>query len=205
MTTIALSGCFLGIWEARSCAKVAFGYIAGYNYAAALFIAAALLIFGLILCIYWRTRLIGIGFIASGILSYAVFLGGMSFLLKRDQVAWRHEPPLVSFGPQQKAAVVIYFRKGTTDQQIEDFVSSVLEEPAEARHEGRDYPAFVSSYLRLLPSQANGFDGCALNFWQNNPTDEKDLYIAQIRKDQRVARIFLNTSPSSITIDGRVP
>jgi hypothetical protein len=194
----AILGIGLGLWEAKACAATTFGYVAAYNYAGALFLAVGLYVIGLPLLIYWRTRWLGAGLVAAGILSYAVFYGGMAVLLREDRVAWRHEPPMVSFGPDQKASAVIYFRKEISDQQVEDSNSSVLERPAQPRHDGRDYPDFVRVYLRLLPSQANGHKAIALTFSGNAPTDKVDAYLTAIRADRRVETVFLNASPNSI-------
>lgn len=191
-------GVLLGLWEAYECSLVAFGYAAGYSYASAIGIAIGLCVIGLPLLIYWRLRWIGVAFIAMGILSCATFYCGMAVLLKTDHVAWRHEPPLVRIGPDQKAAVVIYFRIGVTDKDIEDFDSSVLQGPAEPRHQGRDYPPFVSEYLRLLPSQANGYEAVSLSFFNNASPGDTQAYIRKIEADKRVLKLFFNRSPVSI-------
>jgi len=119
-------------------------------------------------------------------------------------VAWRHEQ-MVSIGPDQKASAVIYFRKQVTDQQVEDFARSVLMQPAMPRHDGRDYPTFVSEYLRLLPSQANGYEAVALTFFEKSPPDKVNAYLEAIKADGRVEKVFLNTSPVSIHIDSKHP
>jgi hypothetical protein len=200
----ALVGIALGLWVAKDCAATSSGYAAGYDYEIALFIAIALCTLGLPLLIYWRTRWLGGGLIAAGILSYAAFYGGMAVLLKEHLVAWRHEQ-MISLGPDQKASAVIYFRKEITQQQVEDFSSTVLMGPALPRHDGRDYPTFVSMYLRLLPSQANGHEAIALTFLDNAPPDKVKAYLATIKADSRVETVFLNTSPNSIHTESKYP
>ena len=153
------------------------------------------------LLIYWRTRWFGIGFIAVGIFSYVMFLGGMALLTKEDHVAWRHEK-MVSFGPDKKASAVIYFRKGITSQQVEVFNSTVLEVPT-SQSPGHGHPAFVQTYLRL--AQANGHEGIALTFFDNASADKVNAYLTTIRADSRVEKVFLNTSPSSIRTDLELP
>ncbi len=204
LLTSASIGIALGLEGARECAAITSAYLADYNYASTFVIAIALSMLGLPLLIYWRTRWLGGGLIAAGILSYAMFYGGMAVLLKEDRVAWRHER-MISFGPDQKASAVIYFRNGTTGQQVEDFNLSVLMGPALPRHEGRDYPAFVSSYFRLTPMQANGHEGIALNFFNNAPVDEVNAYLATIKVDTRVETVFLGTAPNSIHAESDHP
>lgn len=199
---LGAAGCIgLGLWEAHHCAQVAFGYVAGYSYIAALLYAIAISLGGILLCVYWRTRALGLSLIVFGLLSYGVFLGGMAALKKMDKVAWLHEPPEQAFGPDQKASVVVYFRKGTTDEQIEAFHSTILEQPGQPMHPEPEYPWFVIDYLCLLPGQANGFDGVAVSFRHNVTRADTDPYVAKIRADHRVEKVFLDVSPAAIAAD----
>jgi hypothetical protein len=186
-----LAGIAFGWWQAKECAAIAYGYVAGYSFAAAVFFGVSFSILGLLLAIYWRTRWFGYGLIAAGILSCTVCYGGIYILLKQDRVAWRHEPPEVSIGPDAKASAVIYFRKGITDQQVESFNSSVLMMPTIPQHD----------YLRLLPSQANGHEGIAITFLANAPTDKMAAALATIKADNRVENVYLNIAPDSIRAD----
>lgn len=186
MIVLPVLGIALGGWEAKDCAAIRFGYAAGYAYAAAIFFAVALCATGLLLLIYWRTRRIGVGLIASGVLSCLTFYGSMAVLLRFDQVAWKHEPPPVAIGPDQRATLVIYFKHGTTGEQIEDFGSSVLT--------GTHY----SEYLRLLPDQANGHDAVALTYSNQTRPEQLTSYINHIEHDSRVEKIYRNVAPNAI-------
>jgi hypothetical protein len=196
-----LIGIALGVEWARECAAIQSAYLASYDYATSFFFTISLSILGLMLLIHWRTRWFGAGFIAVGILSYIMFLGGMAVLAKEDRVAWRHEK-MISFGPDQKASVVIYFRKGITNQQVEDFNSTVLEVPT-PQSPGHGHPAFVQTYLRL--ARTNGHEGIALTFFDNTSPDKVNAYLTAIRADSRVEKVFLNTSPNSIHTDSEHP
>jgi hypothetical protein len=189
-------GTALGLWEVRECATLVSGYLASYNYLGAWLIAVLCSIFGLFLLAFRRTGWIGGGFILAGVLSCGTFYAGMAVLLKQDRVAWRHEK-MVPFGPDQKASVVIYFRKGVTRQEASDFDRDVLEEPTR-RPPGHGLPAFVGVYLRLLPSQANGHEAIALTFLSNAPIDKLNAYLAKIKADERVETVYSNASPDSI-------
>jgi hypothetical protein len=197
---LAVVGMMLGAWEARECAAIVFGYVASYSYATAVFGAATAIVVAIPFLLYWRTRRFGVGLIALGVLSCVTFYASMAALAKADRVAWRHEPPPIRFGPDQKASAVVYFRKGVSDADIEQFISSVLQVDARPRHDGRDYPTFVESYLRLLPNQANGFEACAIAFRAGSEARNTDAYLAKIRADARVERVFLNTTPSEINL-----
>ena len=186
---LAAVGIALGMWQARECAAIRFGYEATYAYAAAAFGAIALVGIGLLLLVYWRTRGIGVGLVAAGLLSCATFYGGMEVLLRLNRVAWRHEPPPVAIGPDQKASLVVYFRRGTTDEQIEEFRSSMLT--------GTTRP---SEYLRLLPSQANGHEGVALTFSMDTHSEQFSRYVEKIEHDDRVEKVYRGMAPTAIQL-----
>jgi hypothetical protein len=198
LIALTFLGILLGLWEAYACASTRFGYAAAYYFGGAWAFAILFCAMALPLLVYWRSRWIGIGFATMGLLSCATFYAGIGILLKADRVAWRHEPPLVRFGPDQKASIVVYFRHGTSDKEIDDFNSSTLQEPAEPSHPGRDYPPFVSEYLRLLPNQANGYKAIALTFFEGSSSDQMNAFIDRIKSDKRVLKIFQNRSPAAI-------
>jgi hypothetical protein len=202
---LALAGIALGLQGARECAVTTSSYLASYDYAGIWSLAFLFSALGLLLIVYWRTRWLGGGLIVAGILSCAVFYGSMAVLFKLDRVAWVHEKMISFGGPDRKASMVIYFRKGISPQQVEDFNESVLMGPAEPRHAGRDYPSFVQTYLGLIPSQANGHEAVALTFFNNTATDKVNAYLATIEGDSRVDKVFLNVSPDSIKTDPDLP
>jgi hypothetical protein len=134
-----------------------------------------------------------------GVLSVMTFYSGIAVLLKLDRVAWKHER-LVSIGPKQNASAVIYFCPKSTDGQIENFREAVLEEDAQPRHAGRDFPVFVGTYLRLSPSQANGHKAVALSFRESDRGGAIEAYLNKIESDTRVAKVFTDVAPTEIRI-----
>jgi hypothetical protein len=198
---LSLIGVAIGLRLAKQSASITSGYAAAYINPIVVVITLAFLLLGLPLIIYWRTRWIGFGLMAAGILNLAAFGGGLRILLMENRVAWHHPHQMVSIGPDQKFSAVIYFHKEVTDREVQDFTSSVLMESAMPRHPGRDFPIFVRQYLRLSPKQANGHRAIALAFLDNTPTDTVQPYLAVIKADNRVEAVFLNTFPDSIHPD----
>ena len=164
------------------------------------FLACFLALIGTGLMIYWRTRWTGAALLGSGIAIYLIFLSCVGVLKKLDRVAWQHEAPVQSFGPEQRASLVIYYRPGTTDRQIEDFVEHKLENYPSKVHDGTDLPDFVTEYLALLPSQANGFSGSAVTFRQGAHGVAVESFVAMVQSDRRVARVFRDTVPGAIRL-----
>jgi hypothetical protein len=183
-------GIALGAWQAKECATIRFGYVAAYAYTGAVFGAIGFCVIGLLLLVYWRTRGFGSALVAAGLLSCVTFYGCMAVLLRLDRVAWKHEPPPVAIGPDQKATLVIYFQRGTTDEQIEEFHSSVLI--------GTTEQSLVREYLRLLPSQANGHEGVALTLSEDARPEQILRYVERIEHDSRVEKTYRNIAPTAI-------
>ena len=189
--------CGLGVNEAYSGAH-AVGDAAGRSAIAALLAAMAIGLGGILLCIYWRTRALGFSLVVCGVLSYGVFLGGRAYFVQHGAVAAGHTASMGGFAPEQKFSLVIYFRQGTTAQQVEEFTQTVLKNPGQPMHPEAEYPWFVTDHVSLAPEQANGFDGIAINFRGNAPGAEADSYVAKIRSEQCVENVFTDVAPLSI-------
>jgi hypothetical protein len=186
------------VWAAIDCARIAFGYVASYSFATVFMLSCILAVAGALLMIYWRTRSTGAALFGAAVVMYLVFLGCIETLKKFDKVAWQHEPPMRSFGPDQQASMVIYYRPGTNDKQIEDFVEHKLENYPSKVHDGKDFPEFVTEYMALSPSQANGFEGSALTFKPDTNGVALDNFISMVQSDPRVALVFRDVVPNEI-------
>jgi len=195
-------GIVLGCWQAHAISKIRFSYIAGYSHAIAFILAAYLIVLGLPFLIYWRTRWVGFGLLLAGALSLVFYLGGLEISLRLNRVAWQHEPVHL-LGTAQKASAVIYFCADTTVQQIDDFHREVLEVPNPS-YGDRRFPVYLSSYLRLAPSQANGYQGVALRFNQGTAPDQIKNYVARIDSDPRVLHVFIDAVPDLIHVDREI-
>lgn len=57
---------------------------------------------------------------------------------------------------------------------------------------------FVSEYLRLLPSQANGHDAVALAFSEYARPDHVRRYIEKVERDARVEKTYRDVAPTAI-------
>jgi hypothetical protein len=195
---IVAAGLGFAVWAAIDCSHIAFGYVASYSFAVVFILGCVLVVIGTLLMIYWRTRTTGLALLGTGIAAYLVFLGCIGVLKKFDKVAWMHEPPMQAMGPDQQASLIIYYRPGTTDREIEDFVEHKLEGYPSKVHDGTDLPEFVAVYMRLDPSQANGFEGSALKFRPGAHGAAVDSFVTMVQSDPRVARVFRDTPPDAI-------
>jgi hypothetical protein len=196
--------CALGLWEGYSGSQMV-GDAAGRSQIAALLAAMAIGLGGLLLGIYWRTRALGFSLLVCGLLSYGVFLGGRVYCTRHGWLAQKPPANLGGFLPGQKFSLVIYFRRGLTAGQIEDFTATVLKNPGQPMHPEAEYPWFVTDHVPLQPDPSNGFRGVALNLRHNAPRSETDSYVAKIRSDRRVEKVVADAQPGSMGIDPAEP
>jgi hypothetical protein len=190
---LAISSVVFGAWTALDCAAMRSGYIASYSYVAAVSLAIICGCVGLPLAIWWRTRGVGVGLIATGVLSCATFYGGMSVLWRLDRVAWRYDRR-VKMTLSDKSSLVIYLRREVTEKQAEEFSSSVLTQSGNSD----DLPSFVRVYWRLTPDQANGHWGMSLYFRDDADPREVSAFVEKVKRDVRVDAVYTNTAPNTI-------
>src|ERR1051325_8699753 len=106
---LCCAGLAFGLWQASECARIGYGYAAAYSFAGAIGFAIILVINGLLLTVFWRTRDMGVGFVLAGLLSCVTFYAGIAVLLRLDRVAWKHEPPLTRIRPDVAASGLVHF------------------------------------------------------------------------------------------------
>src|SRR5438067_1999893 len=58
---------------------------------------------------------------------------------------------MIPIGPEVKASLVIYFKAGTTDEQIEDFWHGVLSDP-DPQGRGYSHRPGVGDLMRVFPA-----------------------------------------------------
>ncbi len=104
---------------------------------------------------------------------------------------------IIKDGPGEWQSLVVYFKSGTTMEQVESFNHYVLSKP---RWDGRgeDLKEGIGSYFRLTPNQAHGHWGFAITFYKN-ATDEQRVVIKEsIRSHELVYKVFENIAPNDI-------
>jgi hypothetical protein len=198
---VLIGACVFGAWEAHICAQITDASAGASHYLITFLISIAVALGGFLLCVYWRTRVLGASLILAGILSSLVFFGDFAWMTRQNEVAWRSRVLTISLAIDHKCSVVVYFRKGATKQQIADFIATVFEQPGQPMHPEPEYPWFIRERLFLPPNLANGYEAALVDFRDTAPESVTDPYIEKIRSDPRVERLFLNVNPTTIHID----
>jgi ketosteroid isomerase-like protein len=103
----------------------------------------------------------------------------------------------VEFGPQVKADIVILFRSGTTDQQIEDFLHSVLQRPNPYGAGYKNQPA-VRGILRVPAIE--GFQALEVTFHDDAIRAEKDEIKSKTKSASSVYAILDDIAPRDVKL-----
>lgn len=104
------------------------------------------------------------------------------------------KPDAKSIGPNASADFVIYFKQGTTEEQIGYFHAEVLSSP---RPDGRgaNMKAGIQSILRLLPEQANGREAIAIILHNGISEAQRTSVRRSIDSSPIVDKVLENIAP----------
>lgn len=104
---------------------------------------------------------------------------------------------MVLVGPDAPASLVIYFKVGTTETQVEAFNQGVLSEPRPDGR-GKNFKYGIGSYLRLSPTQANGHWAIAITFLAEATDEQRQSLKDMLRSNEMVYRVFERIAPDEI-------
>jgi hypothetical protein len=103
----------------------------------------------------------------------------------------------VSWGPDQWHSLVVYFRSGTTPEQVEAFKYEILSEPG-SNEKSQEFKVGIGSYLRLTPDQAHGHWGFAITFYKKISDQQRSAIKESIRSHELVYKVFEGIAPNDI-------
>jgi hypothetical protein len=149
---------------------------------------------GLLLLVSHRTRVAGISTLVATALFGLTFVGGASLSYRLGYTKWKNAP-MVRFGPDVEASMVIYFRRDTSEQQLQDFVAMTLEYPG-IRGDGRASGDAICEYMRLLPLEHH--KAVAVNFCPTLSAARRDQIRVAARASCLIYRAFEGISPADV-------
>lgn len=131
----------------------------------------------------------------SSLFSYAMLVG-LVFLQSGCPF---HKNEMRSIGPEVKASLVIYFKPGVTNEQIEDFWHRVLsiKDP-----EGRGYShrPGIRDISRI--SSVQGHEAIALTFFPNATSEQRETVVRDVKSSPIFYKVLENIAPAEVkTID----
>jgi hypothetical protein len=186
----------LGFTGAKILANETVGYLAGYTWFGLMLIGVplvlSLLVIGAILSFIPRTRWPGALAIIAATLIMASSFASFKILDAFGQVLYKHEQ-MVPIGPDAKHELVIFFKPGTTHDQIERFWAEVLSYPTQGGHWTR--PG-ISGILRLFPIQ--GYEAVGVTFFPNATQAQREEIKSKVHASPIVYKVMEDMVPQNI-------
>ena len=99
-------------------------------------------------------------------------------------------------GPDVKADLIIYFKLGVTEKQVDTFWHEVLSRP---RPDGRgeDSRDGVASVMRLFRA-VQGHEGISLSFFPSATQAQRDELEREVKSSPIVYKVLKNTAPINV-------
>ena len=167
------------------------GYVVPYTIVGVLFLAGVLLAVGTLLLLSRRTRRYGSCVWLATVAAVLAFY--ITLVVANKAGVW--DDPMVRFGPEVEANIVIVFTESATDDQISDFVATVLSTPhAGGGHEHR--PGLGS----LLKVRVGAHDGYAIRFVADATPEQVATITRLISRSPVVWRVYRNVAPENIKL-----
>lgn len=103
---------------------------------------------------------------------------------------------MVPFGPDVPASLVVYYKAGVTDEQIENFLRDELSKP---HPEGRGYyhREGIAGLLRVFPP-VQGHEAIAITFSANASQTQREEIKAAVRSSPIVYKVLENVAPADV-------
>lgn len=101
---------------------------------------------------------------------------------------------MIPTGPEVKASLVIYYKAGVTDEQIQEFTQQVLSRPDS---QGRGNRYGVRDILQIFES-AQGHQSTAVTFFPEATKSQRDEIEAEIMSSPIVYKVLKNIAPKDV-------
>jgi hypothetical protein len=105
----------------------------------------------------------------------------------------RRDDAMIPVGPDQRANLVVFFKSGATNEEVNKFVHETISTPERG---GFRLLSGIWQTLNLLP--VDGHEGYAITFFPEATKAERDRVKAAVEASPIVYRVFENVAPKEI-------
>jgi len=186
----------LGVFLVNSFNREPSGYVAVYDAVAMWMLSLLVLLMGTVLLIFRRTRFSGWVVAAAAFLVPIVFFVGVKASVAAGLNRWLNAP-LVHFGPDVRSSLVVYYKVGISETEISDFQDVQLHQ-ARPDGRGKDFKPGIRAFLRLIPDQAHGHNGFALDLDSEMRPDQRESLISSLSSSPLVFKLYREVAPNAI-------
>lgn len=186
----ALLGLIVGIGVGVSTTGTP-GYVMRYTVISVALASVLLAVVGAVLCIPRRTRIIAMPAVVVAVVGFAAFYA--TVVVANHFGAW--DEPMVAFGPDIPASLVVLFREDATDQEIYEFVTNVVATP-HPRGGSEHLPGMTS----LLKVRVGPHDGYAIQLRRDASQQQRDRILSRIRGSRITWKIYEGVAPDKVVL-----
>jgi hypothetical protein len=180
----------------RNYNSVPSGYVAVYPVLAMWLLTLFMALFAAIFLMIPHTRFLG-WVLAFAVISIpCLFFFGVKVSEMAGLNRWI-KAPLIRFGPDARASLVVYYQFGATKAQIDEFEDTKL---FQARNEnrGRDLRWGIREFSRLAPTYAHGHDGFSLVLDPAMGYAQRESLVSVLKDSPLVFRVYRDIVPLAI-------
>lgn len=198
-TGAALASIFLGLAGAATMANETNGYIAGYVFFTLFllcgFIISCLLVSSLALLFSSTVRWMSGVLVMSACLIVASYAASFKTLQALGRVRYEHEQ-MIPIGPDVTASVVVYFKTGTTNDEISYFWNNVLSR-SDSRGAGQ-YRSLDGLQSVLRASALENHEAVAFTFKAGATPVEREQIMQGVKSYPPVYKVLENVAPADV-------
>jgi hypothetical protein len=100
------------------------------------------------------------------------------------------------YGPDRKSDIVFYFNRGTTNDQINNFLDNQLSDPQPSGGHWSK-PGVEATFM----VRAQDFEGYAITLRPNVTDEERESILGVLDNSPLIYRVFENVTPNDIVLD----
>ena len=119
---------------------------------------------------------------------FSTFLAGCTERVYDDR--------MIEYSPSRRADIVYYFRKGTTNAQLNEFINKTLGVP----HPGGGYSSLpgIQGDIYVI---TQGYEGYAITLRVNATDEQRQLILSLLKESPLIFKVFEDVSPNEIVLD----
>ena len=195
---VAVASVGLGFTGAKILANEPIGYLAVYTWLRLMMIGVPLvlilLVLGAILSLRPKTRWSGgLAIMAAGLIVASAF-ASFKVLDAFGEILYKHEK-MVPIGPEVQASLVVYFKHGTTHDQIEYFWQNVLSSPDP---NGRGHWPREGIGMIGREKAVEGHEGVSVSFRGNATEAQREQIKRAVSASSIVFKVLENVAPANV-------
>ena len=172
------------------------GYVAVYDVVAMWMLALLVLLTGVVLLIFRRTRFSGWVVAGAAFLVPIVFFVGVKASEGAGLNRWLNAP-LVHFGPDVRSSLVVYYKAGISETEMSNFQDAQLYQARTGGH-GKELKPGIRTFLGLIPSQAHGHYAFAVDLDSEMSLEQREKLISSLSSSPLVFKVYREVAPNSI-------